>query len=57
VPSLVAYGVAKALAKTNAALRTVIAPLAEIFATRRARADKSGTQGPTEGGEGDKSAK
>jgi vacuolar-type H+-ATPase subunit I/STV1 len=38
VPSLTAYGVAKALSKSNAALRTVIAPLAEMFATRRARA-------------------
>lgn len=41
VPSLTAYGVAKALANTNASLRTVIAPLADIFATRRARAQKA----------------
>ena len=37
VPSLTAYGVAKVVAKTNAALRTVIAPLAAIFATRRGK--------------------
>jgi hypothetical protein len=37
VPSLTAYRVAKAVAKTNAALRTVIAPLAAIFATRRGK--------------------
>lgn len=37
VPSLTAYGVAKVVAKTNAALRTVIAPLAAVFATRRGK--------------------
>jgi len=37
VPSLTAYGVAKVAAKANAALRTVIAPLAEIFATARSK--------------------
>ncbi|WP_437998194.1 hypothetical protein WMF26_48000 [Sorangium sp. So ce185] len=36
-PSLVAYGVAKAASEVNPALRTVTAPLAKIFATRRAR--------------------
>jgi hypothetical protein len=40
IPSLTAYAVAKAVSKTNAALRTVIAPLAEMFATRRGRAGK-----------------
>lgn len=37
VPSLTAYGVAKVVAKNNPALRTVIAPLAAIFATRRGK--------------------
>lgn len=37
VPSLTAYGVAKVVAKNNAALRTVIAPLAAVFATRRGK--------------------
>ncbi|AUX38014.1 MULTISPECIES: hypothetical protein [Sorangium] len=36
-PSLVAYGVSKAASEVNPALRTVTAPLAKIFATRRAR--------------------
>jgi hypothetical protein len=45
-PALLAYGVAKVLSKTNAALRSVVDPLAAIFATYRARAPK--LQEPTE---------
>lgn len=37
IPSLTAYGVAKVVAKNNAALRTVIAPLTAIFGTRRGK--------------------
>jgi hypothetical protein len=39
-PALLAYGVAKVLSKTNAALRSVVDPLAAIFATYRGRAAK-----------------
>lgn len=39
-PSLLAYGVAKVLSKTNAALRSVVDPIAAIFATHRTRAAK-----------------
>ncbi len=39
-PSMLAYGVAKVLSKTNAALRSVVDPIAAIFATHRARAAK-----------------
>ncbi len=39
-PALLAYGVAKVLAKSNAALRSVVEPLAAIFATHRGRAAK-----------------
>ena len=39
-PALMAYGVAKVLAKTNASLRSVVDPLAAIFASYRARAAK-----------------
>ena len=39
-PSLLAYGVAKVLSKTNAALRSVVDPIAAIFATHRARVAK-----------------
>ena len=39
-PALLAYGVAKVLSKTNAALRSVVDPLATIFATYRSRAAK-----------------
>jgi hypothetical protein len=41
-PALVAYGVAKAASDVNPALRTVTAPLAKIFATRRARGAEPG---------------
>jgi hypothetical protein len=41
VPSLAAYGVAKVAARANAALRTVVAPLAEIFATHRAKKEEA----------------
>jgi hypothetical protein len=37
VPSLSAYGIAKVAAKDNGALRTIIAPLAAIFAIARAK--------------------
>jgi hypothetical protein len=37
VPSLAVYGVAKIMAKTNAALEKVVTPLAAIFATRGRR--------------------
>jgi hypothetical protein len=37
VASLAAYGVAKVLARANGAIRTVIAPLARIFAVSRSR--------------------
>jgi hypothetical protein len=40
-PSLLAYGVAKVLSKTNAALRSVVDPIAAIFATHRTRAAKA----------------
>lgn len=36
-PSLVAYGVAKALSKTQPELRTITGPLSEVFASRRSR--------------------
>ena len=39
-PSLLAYGVAKVLSRTNAALRSVVDPIAAIFATHRTRAAK-----------------
>jgi hypothetical protein len=39
-PALLAYGVAKVLAKTDAALRSVVDPVAAIFATYRSRAAK-----------------
>lgn len=39
-PALLAYGVAKMLSKTNAALRSVVDPVAAIFATYRTRAAK-----------------
>lgn len=45
-PALLAYGVAKVLSKTNAALRSVVDPLAAIFATHRTRAAKAAA--PTE---------
>ncbi|MEO5731975.1 MAG: hypothetical protein ABI134_10540 [Byssovorax sp.] len=45
-PALLAYGVAKVLSRTNAALRSVVDPLAAVFATHRARASKP--QEPTE---------
>jgi len=38
MPSLTVYGVAKVVAENTPALRTVIAPLARIFAPRRNRA-------------------
>ena len=40
-PSLLAYGVAKVLSKTNAALRSVVDPIAAIFATHRTRTAKT----------------
>jgi hypothetical protein len=40
VPALLAYGVAKVLSRTNAALRSVVDPLAAVFATHRTRAAK-----------------
>ncbi len=40
-PSLLAYGVAKVLAKGNATLRLVVDPIAAIFATHRTRAAKA----------------
>jgi hypothetical protein len=40
-PALMAYGVAKVLSKTNAALRSVVDPLSAIFATYRGRAAKA----------------
>lgn len=40
-PSLLAYGVAKVLAKANATLRLVVEPIAAIFATHRTRAAKA----------------
>ncbi|WP_437878152.1 hypothetical protein [Sorangium sp. So ce513] len=43
-PALVAYGVAKAASEVNPALRTVTAPLARIFATRRARGGEEPAQ-------------
>jgi hypothetical protein len=47
IPSLTAYGVAKVIAKNNAALRSVIAPLAVVFATRRGKqADDAPTNEP-----------
>ena len=39
-PALLAYGVAKVLSKTDAALRSVVDPVAAIFATYRTRAAK-----------------
>ncbi|KYF67949.1 hypothetical protein [Sorangium cellulosum] len=45
-PSLVAYGVAKAASEVNPALRTVTAPLAKMFATRRARGAEEPPQPP-----------
>ena len=39
-PSLLAYGVAKVLSRTHAALRSVVDPIAAIFATHRTRAAK-----------------
>lgn len=45
VPSLTAYGVAKAASKTNAALRTVVQPLADIFATARSKQAEPAPQG------------
>ena len=39
-PALLAYGVAKVLAKTDAALRSVVDPVAAIFATYRTRTAK-----------------
>ena len=41
VPSLAAYGVAKAAARNNAGLRAVVAPLARIFATNRAKQEEA----------------
>ena len=35
VPSLALYAVAKVKAKTNGAIRTIVDPLAEVFATIR----------------------
>lgn len=46
-PALLAYGVAKVLSKTNAALRSVVDPLAAIFATYRTRAKKPQEPGET----------
>lgn len=37
LPSLAVYAVAKAMSKTNGALRTVVDPLAQIFSTARSR--------------------
>lgn len=45
-PALLAYGVAKVVSRTNAALRSVVDPLAAIFATYRTRAPKP--QEPTD---------
>ncbi len=39
-PALLAYGVAKVLSKTDEALRSVVDPVAAIFATYRTRATK-----------------
>jgi len=41
VPSLAVYAVAKVRAKTDGALRTVVEPMAAVFATRRSRAAKT----------------
>jgi hypothetical protein len=37
VPSLALYAVAKVRARTNGAIRTIVDPLAEVFATRRSK--------------------
>jgi hypothetical protein len=42
VPSLAMYAVAKVRAKTDGKLRTLVAPLAEMFAVRRARREPEG---------------
>jgi hypothetical protein len=41
VPSLATYAVAKVRAKTDGALRTVVDPMAAVFATRRGRPTKA----------------
>ena len=44
VPSLAVYAVAKVRAKTDGALRTVVDPMAAVFATRRGRPAKAATE-------------
>lgn len=46
VPSLAAYAVAKVRAKSDGALRTVVDPMAAVFATRRGRPAKAATPAP-----------
>jgi hypothetical protein len=45
-PSLAVYGVAKVRAKKDGSLSDLLEPMAEVFATRRARAKKAPAAAP-----------
>lgn len=48
IPSLAVYAVAKVRAKSDGALRTVVDPMAAVFATRRGRPAKATSSAPNE---------